>query len=314
MHTHRIRVRRLILLPLMLLAAFSYRIGTAQEVSFKTEYIGNSGYYFLPSGDKPREKIGDSKGAAMIYQGKAAIPLSMKVNELNRPTAWGIGLEGTYTALHNENFTGEMVSDIINVQIGMYHLRPLNRKWSLRAGAGVGVFTASTNISKIGLRNVLGSVGVVFIRHLKPNLSVGGGLAINSALGYPMLFPAFYVNWKHDGKFDVKAELIDGLDISATYEFADYFKLALALEVNGQMALLKKDGENVIFSHQYIIAGFRPEIKVGQSGLSVLPMVGFNLYRPASYTERSLKGIFASDNDYYFSASPYAALAVKMKF
>src|SRR5690606_28233818 len=33
--------------------------GKAQEVSFRTEYIGNSGYYYLPPGEKPREKIGD---------------------------------------------------------------------------------------------------------------------------------------------------------------------------------------------------------------------------------------------------------------
>jgi hypothetical protein len=314
MHLYKFGVRKLISLSLALLGALLSLTGTAQDVSFKTEYIGNSGYYFLPSGDKPREKIDDGKGSAMVYQGKAAIPLSMKVNNDGRPTAWGIGLEGTYTSLHNENFTEEMVSEIVNFQIGMYHVRPLNAKWSMRASAGVGVFTASTDISKIRFRNVLGSVGVIFIRHLKPNLSVGGGLAINSALGYPMLFPAFYVNWKHDGKFNVKAELIDGLDISTSYEFNDYFKLALALEMNGQMALLKKDGEDMIFSHQYIVAGFRPEIQVGKSGLSVSPMIGLNLYRPASYTERTLKGMFASDNDYYFSVSPYAALGLKMKF
>jgi hypothetical protein len=49
----------------------------AQEVSFKTEYIGNSGYFYLPPGDKPSEKIGDGKGSAIIYQGSVNIPLSM---------------------------------------------------------------------------------------------------------------------------------------------------------------------------------------------------------------------------------------------
>jgi hypothetical protein len=156
--------------------------GKAQEVSFKTEYIGNSGYYFLPPGDKPREKIGNSKGSALVYQGTVNIPLSMKMNKNNRPTAWGIGFSGAYASLNNKNFTDGMVSEIMNLQAGIYHLRPLNDKWSMRASVGVGVFSPSADFSKIRLKNVLGSAGVVFIRHLKPNLAIGGGVAVNSSL------------------------------------------------------------------------------------------------------------------------------------
>ena len=288
--------------------------GKAQEVSFKTEYLGNSGYYYLPPGDLPKEKIGNSKGSAIVYQGVVNIPLSMKLNENNRPTAWGIAFGGAYASLNNKHFMEDMVSEILNLQAGIYHLRPLNDKWSLRASVGMGVFTPSANFSEISFRNVLGSAGVVFIRHLKPNLAIGGGVAINSSLGYPMLFPAFYLNWKHKGKFNVNAELADGLDVSASYEFNHNLKLALALEMNGQMALLEKDGKDKIFSHQYIATGFRPEIKIGKSGLAISSMVGLNLYRPASYIDRTLKGIFASNNDYYFSVSPYASLGLKIKF
>jgi hypothetical protein len=69
-----------------------------------------------------------------------------------------------------------MVSEIMNLQLGIYHLRPLNDKWSVRAAVGMGVFTPSTDFSRIRFKNVLGSAGVVFIRHLKPNLAVGGRL------------------------------------------------------------------------------------------------------------------------------------------
>jgi hypothetical protein len=207
-----------------------------------------------------------------------------------------------------------MVSEIMNLQIGLYHLRPLNDKWSMRASVGVGVFTPSTDFSKIRFKNVLGSAGVVFIRHLKPNLSIGGGVAINSSLGYPMVFPAVYLNWNLDGKFDVNVELVEGLDVSASYDFNDWFKLSYALEMNGQTALLQKDGKDVIFSHQYIVTGFRPEIKVGKTGLSMTAMVGLNIYRPASYSDRTLKGVFAGDNDYYFSTSPYMSIGIKYNF
>ncbi|MBT2623661.1 DUF6268 family outer membrane beta-barrel protein [Chryseobacterium sp. ISL-6] len=291
-----------------------YLPGKAQEVSFKTEYLGKSGYYYLPPGEKPREKIGDGKGSAMVYQAGVNIPLSKKLNENNRPTVWGIGLGGAYVSLKNKNFADDMVSEIMNLQLGIYHQRPLNDRWSMRANVGMGIFAPNTDFGKISFRNVLVSGGVVFIRHLNPNLDIGGGVAINSSLGYPMIFPAVYVKWKTNGKFDVNVELVDGLDVSAGYEFDNRFKLSYALEMNGQVALLKKDGKDVIFSHQYIVTGFRPEIKLGEKGLSVTGMVGVNLYRPASYNERTLKGMFAGNNDYYFSISPYASVGLKMKF
>lgn len=287
--------------------------GKAQEVFFKTEYLGNSGYYYLPPGEKPREKIGEGKGSAMVYQAGVSIPLSMKLNEDNRPTAWGIGFGGAYVSLKNQNFSERMVSEIMNLQLGVYHLRPLNDKWSLRASVGMGIFMPSTDFSKISFKNVLASGGVVVIRHLNPHLDIGGGLAINSSLGYPMVFPAVYVKWKHNGKFDVNIELVEGLDVSAGYTFNDTFKLSYALEMNGQVALLKKDGNDVIFSHQYIVTGFRPEVQLGKK-LALTGMAGLNLYRPASYSDRTLKGVFAGDNDYYFSVSPYASVGLKMKF
>ncbi|WP_335964548.1 DUF6268 family outer membrane beta-barrel protein [Galbibacter sp. PAP.153] len=288
--------------------------GKAQEISFKTEYIGNSGYYYLPPGEGPKERIGNAEGYAIVYQGALNMPLSVKTDKNNRPIVWGVGAGGTYVSLDNKHFTDDMVSEIMNLQIGLYHLRPLSEKWSMRASLGVGIFTPSTDFSKISFKNVLGSGGVVFIRHLTPNLDIGGGLAINSTLGYPMVFPAFYFNWKNERKFDINVELIEGLDASVGYDFNDRFKLSYAFQINGQVALLEKDGEDKIFSHQYIVTGFRPEIKFGKSGLSMTGMAGLNLYRPASYTDRTLKGIFASDNDYYFAVSPYVSLGLKMKF
>jgi hypothetical protein len=288
--------------------------GKAQQLTFKTEYLGSSGYYFLPPGEKPKEKIGDAKGSAVVYQGAFSMPLSMKLNENNRPTAWGIGLGGSYTSLNNKHFEDDMVSEIMNLQVGLYHLRPLNDKWSMRASAGVAVLAPSADFSKIRFKHVLGSGGIIFIRHLKPNLSIGGGVAINSSLGYPMVFPAVYLNWELNGKFDVNVELVEGLDVSASYSFNDWFKLSYALEMNGQAALLEKDGKDVIFSHQYIVTGFRPEVKVGKTGLSMTAMVGLNIYRPASYSDRTLKGVFATDNDYYFSTSPYMSIGIKYNF
>lgn len=286
----------------------------AQELSIRTEYIGNSGYYYLPPGEKPKEKIGDAEGSAMIYQGALKIPFASYQDQYNRAQLWGMGLSGTYTKFNNDHFTQEMVPEIMNLELGFYHARSLSDKWSLRANMGMGLFMPSTDFSEVNFRNVLFSGGVVFIRHLNPNLDIGAGAAINSSLGYPMVFPTFYVRWELQGRYDVHIELIEGLDASIGYEFTEKFTLAYAFEMNGQVALLKRDGEDMIFSHQYMVTGFRPEYQVGESRFSVMAMAGLNLYRPASFSERSLKGVFASDNDYYFSVSPYVSVGLKMKF
>jgi hypothetical protein len=58
----------------------------------------------------------------------------------------------------------------------------------------------------------------------------------------------------------------------------------------------------------------RPEITLGKGGLSMTGMAGLNLNRPATYMDRTLKGLFAANNDYYFTVSPYVSVGLKMKF
>ncbi len=265
-------------------------------------------------GDDPRQRVGDCKGSALVYQAMANIPLLVKMNENNRPTMWGIGIGGSYASLNNQHFTPDIVSEIMNLQLAVTHLRPLNAKWSLMASVGVGVYTPFTEFSRIRYKHVLGSVGVVFIRHLRPNLDLGGGLAINSTFGYPMAFPALYLDWRSGHKFKVNASLSQGLELSVGYHFNDYFSLSLAGEMNGQMALVEKDGKDKIFTHQYLIAGLRPELKLGKSGFSIPVMVGINAVRPAYYSDRTLKGMFSSENDYYFQIAPYGSMGIKFGF
>ena len=152
------------------------------QISFKTEYFGPSNYR-LGDGDSD-EKIGNSKGSAMVYQGGINIPLSLKLNEKNRPTIWSIGASGAYAKLNNSNFTAPLViSEVLNVGISLNYLRPLNDRWSLKAGIGGGIFMPSTKLSQVSFKNILASGSAVFIRHLKPNLDLGGGLAINNSFG-----------------------------------------------------------------------------------------------------------------------------------
>jgi hypothetical protein len=67
------------------------------QVFIKAEHIGISSFQ-----DKNNQKTG-GEGSAMVIRGGGRIPISMKMNEDNRPTVWAIGLGGGYTKLTNEN-------------------------------------------------------------------------------------------------------------------------------------------------------------------------------------------------------------------
>lgn len=300
---------RLLLICLFIIGITS--TNSSAQFFFKTEYFGTSGYQ-VTEGDSS-QKIGNSKGSAMVYQGGINIPLSVKMNEKNRPTMWSIGVGAAYVKLNNKNFTEPLVIDeILNVGLSLNYQRPLNDRWSFRAGVGGGIFMSGANLSQVGFRNVLGSVSAVLIRHLRSNLDLGGGLALNNSFGFPMLFPAFYLNWRTAGRFSVNVSLKDGLDVAAGYNFNQNLKLNLVMEVNGQMALLEQEGKDKIFTHQYVVFGLRPEIKLGKR-VTVPVTFGLNATRTAQITDRSLKTIF-QDKGYSFRASPYAAVGLQVKF
>jgi len=283
------------------------------QVSFKTEYFGTSSFW-LDKGDEPREKIGDSKGSAVVYQGSINVPLSVKTNDNGQPTVWAVGLGGSYATLDNRDFTEDLViSDILNMELGLSYMRPINRKWSLMANVGVGIYSPYTDLSKIRATHILGSVSTVFICQVRSNLDLGFGVAINSTFGYPMAFPAMYLNWRLQGKFDFMLSMTNGLKISSGYDVNRFLKLSLIAEMNGQTALLEKEGKDMIFTHQYIVAGFQPEIKIGKR-ISIPVTAGISAVRPAYFSDRTLKAMFRSVDDYYFQVSPYLSAGVTISF
>ncbi|WP_217603195.1 DUF6268 family outer membrane beta-barrel protein [Chitinophaga sp. GbtcB8] len=286
-------------------------INAQVKVMFKTEYFGKSGYRVTKDGRN--ERVGNSEGSAMVYEGGVNIPLYEKLDENNRPTLWTINVGGEYAKLDNKNFTEPLVIDeILNIGLSLNHVRPLNNRWSMMATVGGGIYMPGTRLSQISFKNVLGSVGAVFIYHLKPNLQLGAGLAINNSFGYPMLFPAFYINWQTKGKYAVKVAAMKGLEMSVRYNAYENLSLSFIAELNGQMALLEQDGKDKIFAHQYLVAGFRPEIKIGKK-VSIPITAGISATRPAKMMDRKLKSIF-QDGGYHFQAAPYVSAGLQIRF
>src|SRR5699024_8110586 len=136
------------------------------------------------------DQIGNSKGSAMVQQAHITIPLFRKVNENNQPTSWAINVSGTYANLNNKNFKKPMViAEIFDLGLSLKHLRPLSKRLSMLATVRIGSYMPSTNISEIVFKKILGSVGAVFIHPVNPNPEIGGGLMLNNAFGYHIVYP-----------------------------------------------------------------------------------------------------------------------------
>lgn len=290
----------------MLLA--SMRV-TAQ-INFKTEYISSSTYKNKEA--HPRHAEGNLK----VIQGSFRIPVSIKMNENNRPTAWAIACGGSHASMGNKNLPAELCpTKILNLQIGLIHTRPLNTKWSVLATAGAGLYMDSDNLSKARWCNILGQGAVIFIRHLKPNLDLGVGAALNNTFGYPMLFPALYLNWNLQGRFEVKVALVDAIQVSAGMRLNDYLKLNLMFEMSGLLALTEKDGKKMYFTQQYSIVGLQPEITLARS-LTIPLTLGIAPYREAYYKKRTLKDYFSDDDESTpgFKLGFYCSIGFSWKF
>jgi opacity protein-like surface antigen len=294
----------------VILTAIICRLGftVLAQISIKSEYIPYASFI-----DEHGDKLG-GKADLKTIDGGIRIPVSIKMDENNKPTAWAVALSGTYVSMDGDkNLLKDFyMQEILNAQVGLMHMRPLNEKWSMLATLGAGIYTS--DLYKISGKAILGQGGVLFIRHTKSNFDWGVGVAINNALGYPMIFPSFYLDWRLDGKYDFKLSIYDSFEISLSSQINDNFKLSIVGESKGLMSAVKKDEKDMYYVAQYGYAGIQPEYKIAE-GLSVFATGGVSFARDTYFQSRTLKAFFDSKDDYpHFGVSAYFSAGIKYGF
>ena len=267
------------------------------QISIKTEYISNSKFY---------DAVADTNtgdGSAMIYSVGALVPLSMQApkedDPYQRPTVWGVSLNGTFVQMDNHNFPlgKEHPSQVMNLGVSAIHLRPLKERWSMLMALGAGSYTPENRLSAIRIgENVLANGAFILVWHLQPNLEIGGGVALNNSFGYPMVFPAFYLKYKggFSDKFTIDINLLDGTKVAFGYDYSENLSLKLVTNIGGYLAYLRRNGQKEIFSSQTFFVGLEPEFKIGKH-VSIPLTVGGSLVRSGRYRERKLSAMFASE-------------------
>ena len=272
-------------------------VNSFAQISVKTEYIGNSEFY---------DAVADTNtgnGSAMIYSAGAMVPLSMQASAEDDPykraTIWGVALSGTFVKMNNQNFPigKELPSQVMNLGATALHLRPLKERWSMLMALGIGSYTPENRLSAIRIdENVLANGALVFIWHWRPNLEIGGGVALNNSFGYPMVFPALYLKYKggFSDKFTIDVSLLDGTKVAFGYDYSENLSLKLVANIGGYSAYLRRNGQKEMFSSQTFFVGLEPEFKLGKH-ISIPVTFGGSFIRSGRYRARTLSAMFASE-------------------
>lgn len=272
-------------------------VNSFAQISVKTEYISNSEFY---------DAVADTNtgnGSAMIYSAGAMVPLLMQTpaedDPYKRATIWGVALSGTFVKMDNQNFPigKELPSQVMNLGATVLHLRPLKERWSMLMALGIGSYTPENRLSAIRIdENVLANGALVFIWHWRPNLEIGGGVALNNSFGYPMVFPALYLKYKggFSDKFTIDINLLDGTKVAFGYDYSENLSLKLVANIGGYSAYLRRNGQKEMFSSQTFFVGLEPEFKLGKH-ISIPVTFGGSFIRSGRYRERTLSAMFATE-------------------
>lgn len=298
-------MKRNLLTAVCCLLPLGYWINAQTGISaeLKTEYIPFSNYV------RPEDSVKtDSKSDFKRVDLNLSIPLSVKKNSDGKIKSWSMLVGGSYAKMNHKNYETQLFpTEMLNAQVGIQHMRPLGKKWSMMMTASVGVYT---DLEKIDFNDVLGQGGILFIRHFNPNLALGGGPVLTTAFGVPMILPWIYFDWKTNGKIKFNINFPEGMD--AGYQFTDKFTLKAVVNLNGMSVERNKDGKSMLFGYQQITAGLRPEIKLNDQ-LTLRLTGGSTLARSFSENDRKIKNIFKEKNvaDPRFTSTFYVALGLR---
>lgn len=298
-------MKRNLLTAICCLLPLGYWVSAQSGISaeLKTEYIPSSNYIRPEDSVKTNSKS-DFKRATL----NLSIPLSMKKDSAGRVKAWSMLLSGSYARMSHKDYeTPLFPNEMLNAQVGLQHMRPLGKKWSMMMTAAVGVYT---DMEKIDFDDVLGQGGILFIHHFNPNLALGGGPVLTTTFGVPMVLPWIYFDWKRNGRFNFKLNFPEGAEVG--YQFSDALALKAVVNLSGMLVERKKDGQSMMFGYQQITAGLRPEIKLSDK-LSLHLTGGSTLVRSFSESERKIKSIFKDKKmaDPKFASTFYVAVSLR---
>lgn len=298
-----------ILLSSLLFGLLCISSSVQAQVYFKTEY-GTSSLFK----DVNNVETGGS-GDYIKMQGGFSLPLQYKRYENGRIKMWAVSLDAAYGIFNNNKIPTDLHPDeILNTSVSLSFLTPLSDKWSLLAILGGGIYSKP---SQITAKSILGNGGALFIYHLSSNFDIGVGVGLTNSYGTPMGLPMGYINWRIDGKYELKVNMLENMEISGAVNLNNKIKLRLiGFELDGMSSVMNIDGESKIFGTVSMKSGLQAEFQLSKTS-TIQITGGGNWYRDAVVVNRSIKDYFrwfGREYDPSFKTAAYFSVGYKYGF
>lgn len=279
------------------------------QVYFKSEYGTSSSFK-----DDNNQETGGS-GDMFKVQGGFSLPLSVKQYDNGRVKMLAVSVDASYGIFNNKGISTDLHPEkILNTTLSLTYLTPISSKWSILAVLGGGVYSDPSHITG---KSILGSGGALFVYHILNNLDIGIGVGVTNSYGVPMALPMGYVNWQIDGKYEVKVNMLENMEISGAVRLNDWFKLRLiGFEMDGMSAVMDVDGKSKLFGTVSMKSGLQADFKIGKQS-SIQVTGGGNWYRDAVLVNRTIKDYFrwfGNEYDPSFKTSGYFSIGYKYGF
>jgi hypothetical protein len=294
----------LILIGLGLTLKTNAQIGVSGQL--KAEYVPFSNYV-RPSDSLKTGSTSDFKRIQAAF----SIPISAKVDANGKPILWAINVDGSYAKMTNRNYSEQLFpTEMLNASVGLLHMRPIGKTWSIMAMASIGLYT---DMEEITSKDFLAQGGVIFIKHFNPRLALGVGPVLSNTFGVPMVLPGIYFDWVTKGRYQLHINFPQGIEFGA--KMSPAFDLKAVVELGGMTAEVNRNNISMLLGYQQIIAGLRPEFKLTRS-LTFQLTAGTTLVRSFSLNSRKLKDIFKTKDqaDPRFTTTAYGSAALKWNF
>ncbi|WP_316816745.1 DUF6268 family outer membrane beta-barrel protein [Pedobacter nyackensis] len=294
----------------LILVGLGFHLKTNAQIGvsgkLKAEYVPFSNYV------RPIDslKTGSTSDFKRV-QGAVGIPLYTKMDTLGRAKAWALLMEGSYATITNRDYDEKLFpTRMLNAQVGLIHSRPLGKTWSIIAMASIGVYT---DMEEITSKDFLAQGGVLFVKHFKPTLAFGFGPVVTNTFGIPMVLPGIYFDWVTKGRYQLHINLPEGLDFGV--QLSKTFQLKTVIELSGMTAEVNKENKSMLLGYQQIVAGLRPEVKLGKY-LTFSVTGGSTLVRSFDLQSRKLKDMFKTIDQASprFTTTAYGAVGLSWNF
>ncbi|RAJ76536.1 hypothetical protein CLV59_10855 [Chitinophaga dinghuensis] len=298
---------------LLLLGAANQAVAQLGATSLNGPGIGISADY-LPASHyiRPEDSVKTSSTTSQRrYNFGAAFMLASRIDTATgKMRSWSMGVTGSYTTLDNKDYTKTIFpKELLETTIALKYMRSMRNRWSMMAIAAASL---GTDMEEITSKDIFLQGGVIFIKQHNRHFAYGLGGVLTNAFGTPMIMPAFFCQWKTDGKFSIDVNFPEKISVSTNLN--KYTDLALAIRMRGSAYdVTNSPNDKRLMGYSEITAGLENTWHLGKHADFVIAG-GSTLAAGVTFSDKKLSDIFSEKPNHRLATNYYLSTGLRWNF